>query len=67
VVAGTLTGLALNLALSRIFSQWTSGDPRDPEMLAIAVAILLTSAALASVVPSRLAASIEPMEALRRE
>jgi ABC-type antimicrobial peptide transport system permease subunit len=48
VLAGTLTGLALNLALSRILSQWTSGDPRDPEMLAIAVAILLTSAALAS-------------------
>jgi predicted permease len=67
VLAGTLTGLTLNLALSRIFSQWTSGDSRDPAMLAIAVAVLMTSAALASVVPSRLAASIEPMEALRRE
>jgi putative ABC transport system permease protein len=67
VLAGTGIGLALDLALSRIFSHWTSGNSRDPEMLVIVIAVLLTAAALASIVPARLAASIEPMEALRAE
>jgi putative ABC transport system permease protein len=67
VLAGTGIGLALDVALSKIFSHWTSGNSRDPEMLAIVVAVLLTAAALASIVPARLAASIEPMEALRAE
>jgi predicted permease len=67
VVVGTGIGLALDIALSRIFSHWTSGNSRDPEMLAIVVAVLLIAAALASIVPARLAASIEPMEALRAE
>ncbi len=67
VLAGTGIGLALDIALSQIFSYWTSGNSRDPEMLAIVVAVLLIAAALASIVPARLAASIEPMEALRAE
>jgi putative ABC transport system permease protein len=67
VLAGTGIGLALDIALSQIFSHWTSGNARDPEMLAIVVAVLLIAAALASIVPARLAAAIEPMEALRGE
>jgi putative ABC transport system permease protein len=67
VLAGTGIDLAMDLALSKIFSHWTSGNSRDPGMLVIVVAVLLTGAALASVVPARLAASIEPMEALRTE
>ncbi len=67
VLAGAVIGLALDVALSRIFSHWTSGNSRDPEMLAVMVTLLLTAAALASIVPARLAASIEPMEALRAE
>ena len=67
VLAGTGIGLALDLALSKIFSHWASGNSRDPEMLAIVVAVLLTAAASASIVPARLAASIEPMEALRAD
>ncbi len=67
ILAGTGIGLALDIALSQIFSHWTSGNSRDPEMLGIAVAVLLTAATLASIVPARLAASIEPMEALRSE
>ena len=66
VLMGTGIGLVLDLALSKIF-HWTSGNSRDPEMLAAVVALLLIAAALASVVPARLAASIEPMEALRAE
>jgi ABC-type antimicrobial peptide transport system permease subunit len=67
VLAGTGIGLALDIALGQIFSHWTSGNSRDPEMLAIVVAVLLIAAALASIVPARLAASIEPMDALRAE
>jgi putative ABC transport system permease protein len=67
VLAGTGIGLALDIALSQIFSHWTSGNSRDPGMLAIVVIVLLIAAALASIVPARLAASIEPMEALRAE
>jgi predicted permease len=67
VLAGTGIGLALDIALSQIFSHWTSGNSRDPEMLAIVVAVLLIAAALASIVPARLAAAIEPMEAIRAE
>jgi putative ABC transport system permease protein len=67
VLMGTGIGLALDVALSKIFSHWTSGNSRDPEMLALVVALLLIAAALASIVPARLAASIEPMEALRAE
>jgi putative ABC transport system permease protein len=67
VLLGTGIGLGLDLALSKIFSHWTSGNSRDPEMLALVVALLLIAAALASIVPARLAASIEPMEALRAE
>ena len=67
VLAGTAIGLALDVALSKIFSHWTSGNSRDPEMLVVVVSILLLAAALASIVPARLAASIEPMVGLRVE
>jgi ABC-type lipoprotein release transport system permease subunit len=50
-----------------MFSHWTNGNSRDPVMLAIVAAVLLIAAALASIVPARLATSIEPMEALRAE
>ena len=67
VLAGTGVGLGLNLILSKIFSQWTSGDSRNPAMLAITMVVFLIAAVLASVFPARLAASIEPMDALRAE
>ena len=67
ILAGTASGLLLDLALSKIFSHWTGGNARDPEMLASVAAILLLAAVLASIVPARLAVSIEPAEALRSE
>jgi predicted permease len=67
ILAGTAVGLALDLSVSKIFSRWTSGNSRDPEMLAIVAAILLAAAALGSIIPARLAISIEPAEALRSE
>jgi putative ABC transport system permease protein len=67
ILAGTAVGLVLDLSVSKIFSRWTSGNSRDPEMLAIVAAILLAAAALGSIVPARLAISTEPAEALRSE
>ena len=60
LLAGTAIGLALDVALSKIFSPWTSGKSRDPEMLAVVVGILLIAAALASTMPARLAAQSNP-------
>jgi putative ABC transport system permease protein len=67
ILAGTAVGLALDVSVSKIFSRWTSGNSRDPEMLVIVAAILLAAAALGSIVPARLAISIEPAAALRSE
>ncbi len=67
VVAGTAIGLALDLGLSGIFVRWTSGNPRDPLMLAVVLAVVLAAAGLGSIVPAQLAARIDPMEALRAE
>jgi ABC-type antimicrobial peptide transport system permease subunit len=67
VLAGTLIGILLNLTLSHVFAVRTHGNSRDPAMLAVLVAVLLATAALASIAPARLAVAIEPMEALRAE
>ncbi len=67
VVVGTMVGLACDVGLSRVFTRWTSGNSRDPEMLAIVVAVLLMAAIFASLIPARTAASIQPGEALRTE
>jgi predicted permease len=67
VVAGTVIGLVLDLALSGIFVRWTSGNPRDPTMLAVVLTVVLAAAGLGSIVPAQLAARIDPMEALRAE
>jgi ABC-type antimicrobial peptide transport system permease subunit len=67
ILAGTAVGLALTLAFSGIFAAWTMGDTRDPVILTAEVVVLFTSAALASIIPARLATMITPMEALRVE
>jgi predicted permease len=67
VLGGTGIGIVLNLALSQVFSHWTNGNARDPEMLVAIVALLLFAAALASVGPALVATSIAPTDALRAE
>ena len=67
VLVGCIAGLAANYACSRVFAQWTSGDARDPLMLGCVVLLLLVVALLASLLPSLIAASTEPMRALKAE
>ncbi|MFZ0302934.1 MAG: ABC transporter permease [Terracidiphilus sp.] len=67
VLAGTTFGISASLALSNVFAQWTSGNSRDPLMLAAIAALLLIAAASASIAPAMAATSIEPAKALRAE
>jgi putative ABC transport system permease protein len=67
VACGAAIGLAADFACSRIFAQWTHGDARDPLVLVLVLAILLTVACAASTIPAWIAASIAPSRALRME
>lgn len=67
VFGGTVIGVVLVVSLNRAFVQLTSGDARDPLMLSAIVFLLLLAASAASTLPTRMAASISPMEALRSE
>jgi predicted permease len=64
---GLTLGLLLSLVLNRLVYSWAGGNSRDPHTLLAATALLLFVAALACVVPSWRAASIDPMRALRVE
>jgi predicted permease len=67
VLAGTGLGVLASMVLSRPFAYWTSGDARDPRMLAFIAGLLLLSAVVASLGPALAAASIDPAKALRAE
>jgi putative ABC transport system permease protein len=65
---GAAIGLAIAFALGRAVSALLFGvKPLDPTSLLGGVAVLLAVAAVASYVPARRAALIDPMEALRYE
>jgi len=67
-VPGALIGAALALALGQVLRAFLLGlDPLDPAALAAAVGALTVMIALASLVPARRAARVEPMVALREE
>jgi predicted permease len=66
--AGVVAGLACALALARLVKSMLYGiAPYDPVTLAGAVLLLLAVALLASWIPARRAAGVQPMEALRHE
>jgi ABC-type antimicrobial peptide transport system permease subunit len=67
VLIGAGIGVIVNLAWSRLFAHWTSGDAHDPEMLAVEVGLLLLTTAAASLGPVLAAISIDPVRALRSE
>ncbi len=68
----TLIGVAIGLAgaigLTRILSSWLySVNPRDPLVFAIATAVMIATALVATLIPARNATRVRPMEALREE
>ena len=68
VGAGTIAGLAGALAADRLARKMvTAAAIPQPALLAIAVAVIAGTAALAAYIPARRAASIDPMKALRVE
>ncbi len=67
IVAGSFVGVILSIASSRVFSQWTNGNPRDPAILAAVVAVLLIAGVFASLGPALSAAAIAPAQSLQGE
>lgn len=63
-----LAGLLLGLAVARVgASQLYGVSPADPASIIITVTLLGAASLLASYIPARRAAKIDPMEALRYE
>jgi ABC-type antimicrobial peptide transport system permease subunit len=68
VISGIALGVPVFLATVRIIRSTLFGiDPYDPVTLMGAVILLITIATLATWLPARRAARIDPMEALRYE
>jgi putative ABC transport system permease protein len=68
LAAGMLVGGLAAWSLSSAAGQFLFGlDPRDARAYAVAMVTVLAAAFLATLLPARRAASIDPMEALRHE
>jgi len=68
VVAGTVVGVAAALGLSRVLASLLFGvGPKDAVALSAAVLVLVAVAVLATLLPARSAARVDPMVALRWE
>jgi putative ABC transport system permease protein len=65
---GLAGGLAAAATASRLLASALRGvGPRDPATFAAVVLLLTAAAALASYLPARRAANVDPMAALRSE
>ena len=67
-----LLGLALGAAVALLLSRWVEPllfdeSARDPTVFVVVAGVLLVVAALASFIPARRAARVDPMRALRAE
>ena len=68
IVLGLGIGIPVVIAAGHAIANQLYGvKSYDPPILALAITVLAVSAALASVIPARRAASIDPMRALRTE
>jgi ABC-type antimicrobial peptide transport system permease subunit len=67
-VAGMVAGVTAALVLTRLVKSMLYGvTPNDPVTLVAGVALLIGVALVATWIPARRAASVQPMEALRHE
>ena len=67
-MAGLTVGLALGLVVAKIAARFLCGiSPLDPISIAVTIALLGAAALLASYLPARRAAKVDPMTALRYE
>ncbi|HJR70317.1 MAG TPA: FtsX-like permease family protein, partial [Gammaproteobacteria bacterium] len=68
IVAGLVLGIAGALALGRVLAaQIPEVDAVDPAVLTVAVLLLTAAALVASWLPARRAARVDPMQALRQD
>ena len=68
VAVGAVVGVAAALGASRVLSSQLYGvSPTDPLTIAAVVATLIGVALVASAVPARRAAAVDPMRALQSE
>jgi ABC-type antimicrobial peptide transport system permease subunit len=67
VGAGLVAGLLLCFAFDKLASQWVIESSRDPVILGGVTVLLIVTALLASLVPARRAATVDPMVSFRYE
>jgi predicted permease len=67
VGAGIVAGLLLCFAFDKLASKWVTESSRDPLILGGVTILLMATAFLASLVPARRAAAVDPMVAFRYE
>jgi len=65
VIGGVLCGLVLSLLLSGVLARWAEGSSHNPLATAAVTVLLLGTSALAALIPTRRASSVDPMIALR--
>jgi len=64
--AGVAAVMAASFTMTRVMGTLLYGvEPRDPAVFAVAPAVLIAVAALASFVPARRASRVDPVVALR--
>ena len=67
-IAGTILGLGLTLAVTQVLTKLLYGvAPRDPVILGGVALSLAFVGAVASLLPARRAATVDPLVALREE